>query len=68
MDYGLKPCPFCGSTKLFNENLCVGDVNYIFVRCKECQANGPICRNGYGAHDQLEMARQSWNMRAGGCA
>lgn len=33
----LKPCPYCGSTKIMAE----GQVNWVAMVCQRCQAQGP---------------------------
>ena len=48
----LKPCPFCGSQKLF--------IKGIYVTCIDCQAEGPL-----SIDDQEEKAGavKIWNKR-----
>lgn len=49
----LKPCPFCGGTKL--EIVCFADLNY--VTCNTCGVDGPDA-------DNKQEATEVWNERA----
>lgn len=51
----LKPCPFCGSTDLLQENNHYG---WAIVQCEECGACGPCINSGRKA------ANLSWNGRS----
>jgi len=48
------PCPFCGSTELFDGRLIPQDA--YAVNCEHCDATGPIAKSKAGAV-------RLWNMR-----
>ena len=52
----LKPCPFCGSTRL-SFNHCGLEKGVVFVMCDMCCTFGP-----HGVND--EDAAKKWNRRA----
>lgn len=51
-----KPCPFCGGKKFETFDL----DNYLIVRCKSCDAEGPQNRN---ADQMTHSAVERWNKR-----
>jgi len=53
MSNELKPCPFCGSEKVFINDEVLG----FLVECKECCTEGPY------SHEKQE-AIDRWNQRA----
>lgn len=65
----LKPCPFCGSKRVFS-NLYSWEANadnYAhFVYCQKCKASGPVITgNEVGpGEDRWDKAREAWNGRA----
>jgi Lar family restriction alleviation protein len=60
---GLKPCPFCGSTRtiiLRPQN----DGGWA-VNCLECDVTGPLWKGDRcGPNTDKKMAREWWNQRA----
>lgn len=78
-DVKLKPCPFCGSTKL-KINWKTRKTRYstyecfcyrtLSVRCNVCKARGGAVSGEIGAHDTEEhkklkaKAVEAWNRRA----
>lgn len=50
------PCPFCGSTFLFDRSLEP-------IHCRDCGARGPVVDDGYDTFEDLDH-RQAWNTRA----
>lgn len=72
MNIELKPCPFCGSTKLKVESKHNGAHYYqgthsASVRCGKCHARGPTvsCKVETGRHSASEETKQKaadlWN-------
>jgi Lar family restriction alleviation protein len=58
-----KPCPFCGSSDVFVENM---DAGVYRMWCNECAALGPpVERGDYGDGRNLEEhdATRAWNQR-----
>jgi len=56
----LKPCPFCGGVAviIFDNTLRhKGKVDW-FVKCRECETQGPVVRS-------KKAAIAAWNKRAG---
>lgn len=53
----LKPCPFCGGTKLIKQSTRVnmGRITK-WINCEECFAHGPMM-------DQEEDEKSAWNIR-----
>ena len=51
---GLKPCPWCGSTSVGEENFPAADAEWI--ECFDCGAHGPGMRT-------FQEARAAWNAR-----
>lgn len=51
----LLPCPFCGSPHV--ELVCSWSA--WFVRCNECDANGPTVTDG--DDEDVEKAKGAWN-------
>ena len=50
----LRPCPFCGSTKLW----LMANGHELYVRCDNCDARGPQYKDG-------DKAMEYWDFRAG---
>ena len=74
MDFELKPCPFCGNTKLKIESKHNGSHYYCgthsaTVRCNKCHARGPTasCKVERGKYYTDEATNQRaaelWNAR-----
>ena len=76
MDYGLKPCPFCGSTKLkIEKKSSLPSKHYHYmtkhytysVRCNCCFARGGAIggdvAQGGDTEWLIEGAVDNWNMR-----
>lgn len=81
-DIKLETCPFCGGegeiihSKLDDGYICSEDV-HAFVKCKECDACGPIpdveynhAASGYpgrlkAINKAIELAVNGWNRREG---
>jgi len=59
-DEGLKPCPFCWSTKTKITGLEVGTKRYHWVYCESCECNGPA------KNTTREAAAATWNKRTTG--
>lgn len=57
----LKPCPFCGSTKV----RVMGSM-YAYVRCDECWALGPNIRpkDDDLSNKDMREAERLWNERS----
>jgi Lar family restriction alleviation protein len=53
---GLKPCPFCGGTSLYLDQIGIDNAMEYFICCRGCYCEGPT-----GAI--REQARQWWNER-----
>ena len=59
----MKPCPFCLSQKLEIVRQ-VSNKWYFFVRCLNCQAEGPhIDEVKYGRDHAEKAAEQDWDER-----
>jgi len=54
----LKPCPFCGSTKL---DVVLDEIYYVTCDTEACGADGPYSAN-------RERAIEKWNRRSGSSA
>ena len=64
----LKPCPFCGSTKLdFSHKVgdYHGDKYRIAIYCKSCKAYGPrlLTTNHYLKNEDKQLLITKWNER-----
>lgn len=58
----LRPCPFCGGTDFYFDQLATEDSEaYHFVVCRDCWAEGPMCMDFPGTDDPRMMASQAWN-------
>ena len=55
----LKPCPFCGSKKVF---LCGWSI--FFVNCEECGASGPAVLCEGRPEKEKARAVEAWNTQA----
>jgi Lar family restriction alleviation protein len=56
----LKPCPFCGSTDISQDDCSEPHYNGTSITCDECGAQV----KGWGASNCTERARALWNRRA----
>jgi Lar family restriction alleviation protein len=54
----LKPCPFCGSTKLEMRNTEPKNLHFAYVWCNKCGACGPD-----NNHPSVEDTTRCWNDR-----
>lgn len=72
----LKPCPFCGGTKLkidSKRTFQYGGKKHcsVSIRCMKCRARGPVVgiNMSNGQYDEREICEsavcESWNRRAG---
>jgi len=62
MPIELRPCPFCGGTRLYMDNMDTDDHCYHFVVCKDCMAEGPVCAVSPENEDKaVALARRAWN-------
>lgn len=75
MNIELKPCPFCGGTKLKidSKRTYVYGGKYhcsVTVRCMKCHARSPVVgvKRPYGVYDELESCEnaviEAWNRRS----
>jgi Lar family restriction alleviation protein len=54
----IKPCPFCGKSNIYLDGpLIIDEVEYYFMVCKDCEAEGPV-------KTRPLHARYFWNRRA----
>ncbi len=54
-NHGLKPCPFCGSTRLYASQLC--------VTCEDCDSDGPQPQDiPIPIHAEMSLT-EAWNTR-----
>ena len=65
---GLKPCPFCGSTALYEGIYDMDGFDTPMVFCDWCKAmftvEGSEDWIGDGSNDGMDKLRAAWNMRA----
>ena len=54
----LKPCPFCGGTKLHVESFYMSNKKYVECENNDCECAGPVDLGESGAIEK-------WNARAG---
>lgn len=60
----LNPCPFCGGTDLYLDDMIIDDHIYYFVVCRGCCAEGPMCETVAPKWDNpAELAKAAWNRR-----
>jgi Lar family restriction alleviation protein len=53
-----KPCPFCGGSGIYMDGpMIIDEVEYFFMCCKSCGAEGP-------GNKIQAMARREWNRRS----
>jgi len=38
---GLKPCPFCGGTSLYMDEIGIDNAIEYFICCRDCYCEGP---------------------------
>jgi Lar family restriction alleviation protein len=51
-DIELKPCPFCGSEDLYDDEM----NNWVSIVCNECSGTS-------GCYNGLDLAIETWNKR-----
>lgn len=54
----LKPCPFCGNDEEEELQILVNEINWYYMACGACLAEGPHCKT-------INDAIIEWNTRHG---
>jgi len=60
----LKPCPFCGGTRLSMCETVFQDREAYAVTCCTSECHGGVFSLGYGNFPSRELAAARWNERA----
>lgn len=65
-DTTLRPCPFCGSTKVSVSTCRRGNTQERYVECEACEAMAGSWPIGEASFDRAsELAVRKWNRRSG---